>query len=327
VSVLAGICAAALAVAGCGNGAPAAAPTSAAAPPTPTPAVTSAPPPTTVAPTPTPPPTTVAPTPTGARPQLPQGGRTIFPAHRVVAYYGTAGNAALGVLGEAGPDAIMPRLRAAAAGFATRDRKLQLAYELIATVAQAGAGADGMYRKMIDPAKIRQYVEAARRNKVLVILDVQPGRSDFLTEVRKLEPYLIQPHVGVALDPEWRMGPNQVPGKVIGTVTAAEVNAVSAYVAGLVKKYDLPEKIFILHQFRGSMITSIGSVQRRPGLAMVQHLDGFGTRTQKDATFRALVRPQQFHVGYKLFYDEDVNIYRPRDLLAMRPTPEYISYQ
>src|SRR5688572_3663371 len=36
--------------------------------------------------------------------QLPLGGRTIFPAYRVVAYYGTAGNPVLGVLGEGTPE-------------------------------------------------------------------------------------------------------------------------------------------------------------------------------------------------------------------------------
>jgi hypothetical protein len=259
--------------------------------------------------------------------QLPLGGRTIFPKYRVVAYYGTAGNAALGVLGESGPEGILPRLRKTSVGFATKGRPVQIAFELIVTVAQAGPGPDGDYSRMIDVAKIRSYVDAARRNKVLVVLDVQPGRTDFLTQVRLLRPFLEQPHVGIALDPEWRMGPEQVPGKVIGAVRAAEVNAVAEYVAGIVRAGNLPEKLFILHQFRASMIPDIAAVKKRPGLAMVQHLDGFGTRAEKDATFNRLRRPQQFHIGYKLFYDEDVNMYAPRDVLRMRPTPAYVSYQ
>jgi hypothetical protein len=245
----------------------------------------------------------------------------------VVAYYGTAGNPALGVLGEAGPDGILPRLRAAARGFDTADRRVQIAYELIATVAQAGPGKDGKYRRTIEMAQIRRYVDAARRHRLLIVLDVQPGRSDFLTEVVKLRPFLEQPHVGLALDPEWRMAAGQVPGRTIGRVSAAEVNAVSAYLAGIVRERRLPEKLFILHQFRASMIPDIARVRAQPGLAMVQHIDGFGTRAEKDATFSRLRRPKQFHIGYKLFYDEDVRPYTPRDVLAFRPTPEYISYQ
>jgi hypothetical protein len=75
------------------------------------------------------------------------------------------------------------------------------------------------------------------------------------------------------------------------------------------------------------MITDIAAVKKRPGLAMVQHLDGFGTRAEKDATFDRLNRPKQFHIGYKLFYDEDVDMYGPRDILRMKPTPAYVSYQ
>lgn len=276
---------------------------------------------------PTPSPTAAPPADPDTGPQLPLGGRAIFPRYRVVAYYGTAGNAALGVLGESSPAGILPRLRKAAAGYATRDRKVQVAYELIVTVAQAGPGTDGDYSKMIDRAKIQAYVDAARKHKVLVVLDVQPGRTDFLTQVKQLRPYLEQPHVGLALDPEWRMGPDEVPGKVIGSVRAAEVNAVSEYVAGIVRAKNLPEKLFILHQFRSDMIPDIAAVKKRPGLAMIQHLDGFGTRSEKDATFDRLNRPKQFHIGYKLFYDEDVDMYGPRDILRMRPTPAYVSYQ
>ena len=259
--------------------------------------------------------------------ELPQGGRKIFPTYRVVAYYGTAGNAALGVLGEGSPDRMLPKLRRAAKGFAGDGRKIQVAYELIASVAQASPGGDGDYSRMIDLAAIQRYVDQARRQKVLVVLDLQPGRGDFLPQAKRLERFLVQPHVGLALDPEWRMPKGKVPGRTIGSVRAAEVNRVSAYVAGLVERHNLPEKLFLLHQFRASMLPDIAKVQRRAGLAMVQHVDGFGTRSEKDATWARLRRPQQFHLGYKLFYDEDIRRYSPRDVLKIKPVPEYVSYQ
>jgi hypothetical protein len=46
------------------------------------------------------------------------------------------------------------------------------------------------------------------------------------------------------------MAPDQVPGKVTGAVGAAEVNAVAAYVSGLVAEKNLPQKLFLLHQFK-----------------------------------------------------------------------------
>jgi hypothetical protein len=297
-----------LVLAGCGSTAPG--PAASKAPPPPSasaaPAVSTAKPP--------------------ERPQLPQGGTRIFPTYRVVAYYGTAGTGTLGVLGEAAPDKMLPKLRGAAKGFAG-DRKIQVAYELIASVAQASPGKDGDYSRMIDLNRIQQYVDQAKRNKVLVILDLQPGRGDFLPQAKALERFLIQPHVGLALDPEWRMPRDKVPGKTIGNVSPAEVNRVSAYVSGLVERHNLPEKLFVLHQFRASMLPDVQNVRKRPGLAMVQHVDGFGTRSEKDATWNRLRRPQQFHMGYKLFYDEDVKRYSPPDVLKFKPVPELISYQ
>jgi hypothetical protein len=281
--------------------------------------------PTASATAPTPAPGKPAPAP-GKPAQLPLGGATIFPTYRVVAYYGTAGNSALGVLGEASPDKMLPKLRKAAAGFAG-GRKVQVAYELIASVAQGKPGKDGDYSQMIDMAKIQGYVDQARRNHVLVILDLQPGSGSFLPQAERLERFLVQPHVGIALDPEWRMPKGKVPGKTIGRVGAAEVNAVSAYVSGLVERNRLPQKLFVLHQFRASMLPDVAKIQKRPGLAMVQHVDGFGTRAEKNATWDRLHRPHQFHMGYKLFYDEDVKRYGPADVLKFKPAPELISYQ
>lgn len=135
------------------------------------------------------------------------------------------------------------------------------------------------------------------------------------------------PFVGLALDPEWRMGSRQVPGQTLGHVGAVEVNHVSRVVADVVRNNYLPEKIFKLHQFRREMVQNIANVRDRPGLAQVQHIDGFGTRSQKLATYHHVAEPQQFRMGFKLFYDEDTRIFRPREVLAIRPHISFVSYQ
>ena len=68
------------------------------------------------------------------------------------------------------------------------------------------------------------------------------------------------------------------------------------------------------------MITDPGAIRRHRGLAMVQHVDGFGTPGQKLGTFHAVVRPRQFHLGFKLFYDEDRHRMRPSRVRA-HPAP------
>ena len=124
--------------------------------------------------------------------------------------------------------------------------------------------------------------------------------------------------MGLAIDPEWRMGAGQVPARVIGSVSAAEVNRTSAWLAALTRRHALPQKLFVVHQFRSAMVRRIEHVRSRGRLAMVQHVDGFGTRSQKLATYDAVARPRQFLMGLKLFYDEDT---RPDGRPAGAPDP------
>jgi hypothetical protein len=156
------------------------------------------------------------------------GGRQIFPAHRVVAYYGAPGDARLGILGAAPPDRIARLLKHQARAYARLGRPVLPALELVATVATRSPGADGMYRARQPAAVVRRYLNAARRARALLILDLQPGRSEFLTEARVYESFLRDPDVSLALDPEWQLAPGQTPGQQIGSTDAATINQVSA---------------------------------------------------------------------------------------------------
>ena len=75
------------------------------------------------------------------------------------------------------------------------------------------------------------------------------------------------------------------------------------------------------------MVRGIDRVVPRPGLAMVQHVDGFGTPGQKLDTYRAVERSEAFHMGFKLFYDEDVDLMGARAVRALRPRVRFVSYQ
>ena len=276
--------------------------------------------------------TTAVSTPTEAalpEQQLPRGGRRIFPKYLVVAHYGSAGTAALGVLGEGSPDVAAARLVRAAAPFAKASgRPVLPAFEFIATVAQAKAGDDGMYSTYVADADIARYLAAARRVKALLVLDLQPGRADFLTQAKHYEKFLLEPDVGLALDPEWKLTPSQVPLKQIGTTSAASINAVSSYLAQLTVSHRLPEKLFVVHQFRTDMIPDRAKVVPRQGLAVVVHLDGFGTQWVKHEVYDALsLKSGPLHNGLKLFIDEDTDMFTPYEAMAFRPRPELITYQ
>lgn len=260
--------------------------------------------------------------------QLPGGGRSILPERRVVAHYGSVAGQALGVLGEGTPDEAAAAVAARAVAYDTPERPALPAFEQIVTIAQRDPGADGDYSNPVDRAEVREYLEAARRVGAITILDFQPGQSDFLTQVREWEELLVEPDVSVALDPEWRMAPGQVPGSTIGSVDAAEVNAVGAYLSELVEREGLPQKLLVVHQFRESMIRDRDAIQSPPGLAVTFHIDGFGGREIKRQVYSRLYPPPGQYAGFKLFLDEDTDIFDPADTFTLEPAaPDLITYQ
>ena len=263
-----------------------------------------------------------------APPQLPRGGRLILPRYRVVGFYGAPQSEELGILGIGTPASAERRLRGQAGGYVGRGRPIMLAFQLLAAIASSDAGGDGKYRTRQSDEVIRRYLRAARRAKALLVLDIQPGRADFLSEVKALRPYLEQPDVGLALDPEWRMGPGEVPGQQIGSTDAATVNAVSAYLAGIVKRKNLPQKLLIVHQFTAEMITSKRALKRRPGIALTIMADGFGSQAAKISKYRSFAdRRGRYYNGLKLFYKEDTDLMQPREVLALRPPPDVVIYE
>src|SRR5918998_4016693 len=175
-------------------------------------------------------------------PELPRGGRTVLPDKRVVAYYGAPQDEELGALGIGSPDAAAAKLERQAERYAGPDRRAVLpAMELIAVIANADPGDDGMYRTRQEDRVVRRYLRAARRHDMLLILDIQPGRSDFFTETLRLEKWLREPDVRVAPDPQWRRQEGEVPGQVIGSVDPPEGNATSAWLAMLAARPPPPQ--------------------------------------------------------------------------------------
>jgi hypothetical protein len=258
---------------------------------------------------------------------LPLGGRTVLPRYRVVAYYGAPGNAALGVLGHWSPDAAAAHIRRTAAQYGGFGRRVQPAMELIATVAQASSGPDGLYSAPVSQTAVAHYLAAARRHKMLLILDFQPGRGDFLPQVKQFASFLTDPWVGVALDPEWKVGPHQRPAHVIGHAPAASINAVSAYLAGIVRAHHLPQKLFVLHEFTLSMIPNRTAVVRHPELATVFHADGHGTIANKRAIYKYLHFPRDAGAGFKLFLREDAKLMTPLQVMRLSSRPDLVTYQ
>jgi len=262
--------------------------------------------------------------------ELPGGGQLLFPGRRIVALYGHPGDPNLGVLGEQSVEASVRRARRAARVYRRAGGgKVVPAFELIATVASAEAGPDGDFSLESSVDHLRPWVDAAARAGLLVVLDLQPGHTDFLTQARRYEELLAQPHVGLALDPEWRLAPGQRHLVDIGSVRAAEVNRVGAWLARLTRRHALPQKLFVVHQFRLDMVRNRDRIRRRPELALVVQMDGQGPQQLKLNTWAAVTTggPRGVRFGWKNFLDEDSPVRSPSATLALRPSPVFVSYQ
>ena len=263
--------------------------------------------------------------------EIPGGGYLMFPGRRLVALYGNPQTVDLGVLGEQDIDGSVDRVRQLSAGYNADGLTVLPTFEIIATVAAADAGLDDNYSNEMTVDFLRPWVDRAAREGIYVLLDLQPGRSDFLTQAKLYEELLLLPNVGLALDPEWRLEPDQVHLRQIGHVSAEEVNSVVDWLATLVRDNHLPQKMLLLHQFRSSMLEDRDQIATPTELAVVIQMDGQGAISDKYKTWAVITDGWQtagWRFGWKNFYDEDFpGPITPREVLDLIPTVVYVSYQ
>jgi hypothetical protein len=173
-------------------------------------------------------------------------------------------------------------------------------------------------------------VRQATAHGIYVILDLQPGRASLLAQAVRYQSLLELPDVGLALDPEWKLQPGQLPLHQIGGVSAAEANSVIRWLARLTARHRLPQKLLVLHQFRLSMIRDESQLDTRyQDLAILIHMDGQGSPGAKEATWNSVTRaaPAGVFFGWKNFYVKDHPMYSPQATIARTPHLRMISYQ
>lgn len=255
------------------------------------------------------------------------GAEATLPESRVVALYGAPQMGAT-ILGLKSPKAAAAKLAAQSRPYsqADPDRPVVGAFDLVSVFATAGGGADNLFRTRQDPDIIEIYLEQARAAGARLILDVQPGRSTFLKELKVLKPWLVQPDVDLALDPEWNVGRRGIPGQTAGKVKAKEVNAVARRLARIVRSNDLPPKLMLVHQFRQGSIRSRRKIERVAGVETVLNFDGIGAPAPKASGYAALSVPGLFD-GFSLFYQRDTPLMKPAAVLALEPAPDFLLYQ
>jgi hypothetical protein len=149
-----------------------------------------------------------------------------------------------------------------------------------------------------------------------------------LDELSYLAPYLQEPDVYLALDPEFSMGTDGVPGKRIGQMHADEVNDAIGVLEYLQARYQLPPKVLIVHQFTTGMLPDKEKIWSSSVLDIVLAADGFGPPALKRHTYSMVLRQHSLAFsGFKLFYIQDTDLLQPSQVLALTPPPAVIIYQ
>src|SRR5690606_8537023 len=259
----------------------------------------------------------------------------ILPEKRIIAYYGNLYSTRMGILGELPPKEMLARLDQEIERWNKADsaRESIPALHYIAVVAQGSAGKDGKYRNRMPDKQIDSVLSIAKQRDALVFLDIQVALSTIQDELPRLEKYLSLPHVHLGIDPEFSMKDGSRPGKRIGSFNAADINYASEYLQELVKKHDLPPKVFVVHRFTQGMVKNYKDIQLRPEVQVVMHMDGWGSPELKKGTYRHYIHkePVEF-TGFKIFYKNDIKhapnrLITPEELLKLKPIPVYIQYQ
>ncbi|HVJ93367.1 MAG TPA: hypothetical protein VM580_26380, partial [Labilithrix sp.] len=212
-------------------------------------------------------------------------------------------------------------------------REVLPVFELVAVVGQGAPGVDGMWRRRMPFSVVDEYLRVARQAKALLLLDIQPGRSDFLSEAKHFDQYLRAPDVGLALDPEWDIRDGQRMGESFGRTSGKTIDAVAAYLSEIVSAGDLPEKVLVYHRVTGGVVEAPSDIVPRPGIAIVQSVDGIGSKAAKRKTYDFIHadKPRTARPGIKLFFEEDTRnggtLMTPEDVLGLAPVPEYVMYE
>ncbi len=268
------------------------------------------------------------------QPALLAVGERLLPANRILTYYGFPTNPNMGILGEYGVEDDLDGLRDAlldqAAEYEAADpaRPVLVGFEVIASVAQADEGSDGMFLVYTDPELIQQYVDYTAANGMVLFLDYQFGMHPVEDELDAFEPWLEYEHVHLALDPEFKMLPGEQPGVDLGSITAADVTIAQERVAATCAELGLPPKVLVVHQFYYTMIQDKEQLAPVDGVQLVIDMDGHGDPDLKRESYAIVItqEPIEFH-GIKLFYPFDDPLMTAAEVIGLDPSPDWVCYQ
>jgi hypothetical protein len=248
---------------------------------------------------------------------------------RLVAYYGTPLGLGLGVLGRNDFTTTLTLLNEQAQVYRDLDPEVQTipVFHMVTTIADDFAGLDGNYNHRVSHDIIRLWIDGAEVAGGWVVLDVQPGRADLDEEIDLIEALLLEPTVHLAVDPEFIVSAEEVPGEDLGRIGGPQVNQVQARMDQIGRAIGR-RKILVIHQFDDRMLEQKEAILHYPFVELVWDADGFGTPGSKIRDYNQYKVETGFEYGgFKLFYEYDEPLMTPEEVLALEPPPTLVIYQ
>jgi hypothetical protein len=260
---------------------------------------------------------------------------SLLPKNRIVAFYGNPAEKRMGVLGEYPKDQMLAMLDKEVARWNKADPAHPVipALHLVATVAQGAPGKNGLYRLRMRDTMVNEIYGWAKAKKGVFFIDVQLGMSNVQNELPRFLPWLENPDVHLAIDPEFAMATSGAkPSTRVGTLDAKDINFAVNMLDSLVKAKNLPPKILIVHRWTRKMVTNAKQIKFTPRVQVVMDMDGWGPPWLKFDSYHDYIKeePVEF-TGFKLFFHNDTKkgdlLLTPLEVLRLNPRPLYIQYQ
>jgi len=213
-------------------------------------------------------------------------------------------------------------------------------FDLIYEMATASPGKNGKYVIRLSEKVLKEYIEAAQKNGIVVFVDVQLGKRTPAQSVKPLLKYLKYSNVHIAVDPEFSVDNLSVrPGKKIGSITGQQINEVQHMMRDYIKANGIKDdKILLIHMFTQHMVTNKKAIKYTDRVHLAMHLDGHGSPALKIKTYNGLytdARAGLIAGGFKVFYKQDKPRMTPKQVLGLekvsnkrvRDMPKIITYQ
>jgi hypothetical protein len=256
----------------------------------------------------------------------------VLPTYRILSYYGQPNDPNLGILGEYPDDltGLKEKLEEEAAKYQAADpsRPVKLAFEVIASVAQNWPAENDTYLQHTQANLIDKYADFAEQNDMLLILDVQIAHSTVKDEIESVRQWLERPNVHLALDPEFSLPSDVIPGEAIGSIDADDIAYAQDELGQIVDSLGLPPKLLIVHRFTEDMITNDTKLEAVPGVQLVIDFDGFGDPAIKQELYQLFTADKGVDfAGIKLFYQQDDPLMTPAEVIKLAPAPDLVIYQ